>query len=89
MGIEIKQSSSSAAISRLKIDDADPGDKFQLNISDKDSRQSKTVEFKIIENSWYPSPVKSGAFFHGVKVKFPDNTEEILDPITLQFCKKI
>jgi hypothetical protein len=72
----------------MKINDAQPGDKFQITGIDEETNQPVTTEFEIIEISWFPSPIKRGVLYHGAKVKMENGVEEVIDFITLECSKK-
>jgi hypothetical protein len=72
----------------MKIDSMKVGETWELDLSDKDGNHV-IAKFKIIENSWYPSNVKPGFFFHGIKCRFENGAEEILPFISAEFARKV
>ncbi len=73
----------------VKINEAKPGDTFEITGTHEETKKLVIVKFEIVEISWFPSPIKPGVYFHGAKVKLEDQTEHILDFITLECSKKI
>lgn len=76
----------------MQVDQMKVGETYELDCRDSKTNEPITVRFTIIENGWYPSPIKPSVLFHGVKVRLtndPDKKEHVVDPIMAEFVRRV
>ncbi|XLQ20152.1 MAG: hypothetical protein ACKUBY_00025 [Candidatus Moraniibacteriota bacterium] len=72
----------------MKIDEIKVGEVLELDGQNKKGEQV-TVQFEVIEKSFYPSKVNGDILFPGLKCRFDGDKEEILDFFILEFARKV
>jgi hypothetical protein len=72
----------------MQIETMRPGQRYTLDVNDIETGAPKKVALTVIQTGWYFSPVpQSHVIYHGALVVFDQGIVEILDFMTLEFCR--